>query len=269
MPVSVAFIKELDTIDPKLRRVLLSMLEELERQREESVTKKEFNELKEIVRELGKTVKELAEAQKHTQEQLTSFEKQTEENFRRVWQSINELAEAQKQTEAKLNELAEAQKQTEKRLNELAEAQRETERILQGALKRLDRVEERLEGLSDTVGYTLENRAYKALPSILSAHGLKVEGRLLRRYVKIGKKERQLNIYGYGRRNRQRLLILGEAKVRPSKKEISRFERLCKVLSEEKGLQVFKIFVAHDFPPAIEEELRKKGILPVWSYELE
>ena len=209
MPVSVAFIKELENVDPKLRRVLLSMLEELERQREESGTKHEFNELKEIVRELGKTVRELS-------------------------QHVNELAEAQKRTEARAEE-----------------------------------IKERLEGLSNTVGYTLESRAYKALPVILKAHGIEVEGRLLRRYVKIGKKERQLNIYGYGLRAGERILIWGEAKVRPSRKEISRFERLCKALSEKEGLEVFKLFVAHDFLPTIEEELQQKGILPVWSYDLE
>ncbi len=227
MPVSIAFIKELETIDPKFRRVLLSMLEELERQREESVTKKEFNELKEIVRKLGKSINELAEAQKRTEEQLASFEKKTEENFSRVWKAINELAEAQKRTE------------------------------------------ERLEGLSDTIGYSLENRAYKALPKILATYGLKVEGRLLRRYVKVDNKERQLNIYGYARRNGKRLLVLGETKVRPSKKEFARFEKLCKKLEKQEGLPVFKIFVAHDFPPAIEKELSEKEILPIWSYDLE
>jgi len=259
MPVSIAFIKELETIDPKLRRVLLSMLEELERQREESVTKKEFNELKEIVRKLGKSINELAEAQKRTEEQLASFEKKTEENFSRVWKAINELTEAQKRTE---EQLASFEKKTEenfsrvwKAINELAEAQKRTE--------------ERLEGLSDTIGYSLENRAYKALPKILATYGLKVEGRLLRRYVKVGNKERQLNIYGYARRNGERLLVLGETKVRPSKKEIARFEKLCKKLEKQEGLPVFKIFVAHDFPPAIEKELSEKEILPIWSYDLE
>ncbi|WP_041434722.1 hypothetical protein [Thermodesulfatator indicus] len=126
-----------------------------------------------------------------------------------------------------------------------------------------------MEGLSDTVGYTLENRAYKALPSILAEHGLKVEGRLLRKYIKIGKKDRRVNVYGLARRNGEKILILGEAKVRPSKKEISRFEKLCKAIAEQEKKPVFKIFVAHDFPPSIEEELKKREILPVWSYELE
>ncbi len=45
MPVSVSFIKRLESVDPQLRGVLIAMLEEIERQREESITKQEFNEL--------------------------------------------------------------------------------------------------------------------------------------------------------------------------------------------------------------------------------
>ncbi|MGQ9858768.1 MAG: hypothetical protein ACUVS3_08775, partial [Thermodesulfobacteriota bacterium] len=60
MLVSVSLIKKLEQVEPGLREVLIAVLEEIERQREETVTKSEFNELKEIVREL-------AEAQKRTE----------------------------------------------------------------------------------------------------------------------------------------------------------------------------------------------------------
>jgi len=91
----------------------------------------------------------------------------------------------------------------------------------------------------------------------------------VRRYIKIRGKERQVNIYGYAFKGSERVLVLGEAKVRPSKKEISRFEKLCDSLHKKEGLPIFKIFVAHDFLPAIEEELRRREILPIWSCDLE
>jgi len=362
MSVSVGFIKTLENVDPQLRRVLLELLEELERQREESITKKEFNELKEVVHELGATVKELVEtqkqarkdheifkkenqenfgrvwqsineltevqkriekesrenfnrvwqsiselteAQKRTEKELENFKKETHENFNRVWQSINELTEAQKRTEKELenfkkethenfnrvwqsiNELTEAQKRTEKELesfkkethenfnrvwqsiSELTEAQKRTEKELGRLTREMVMVKERLEGISDTVGYTIENRAYKTLPQILADHGIKVEGRLIRRYLKIKGTEHQVNIFGYAQKNGEKILILGEAKVRPSKKEIARFEKLCEYASEELKTPVFKVFVAHDFPPVIEAYLKEHDFLPVWSYELE
>jgi len=70
MPYSVNIIRLLEKVEPSTREVLLAVLEEIERQREVTVTKKEFNELKEIVKDLGQTVKELAEAQKKTEAEL-------------------------------------------------------------------------------------------------------------------------------------------------------------------------------------------------------
>ncbi len=356
MPVSVAFIKELENVDPQLRRVLLNLLEEFERQREESVTKKEFNELKEIVRDLGKSIKELTEAQKHIEKRLLDFEKRNNENFARVWQSIQELTEAQKKSEERISaleiavkelteaqrntekrleefekrsseefarvwqsikELTEAQKRTEKRLEEfekrtseefsrvwqsiqelteaqkkseerisaleiavkeLTEAQKRTEQEIAQLVRRMDafevrleRVEDRLEGISNSVGYSLENKTYKELPRLLKdRYGLKVEGRLIRRYFRIGRKDIQINIYGKAKKNTKEILILGECKVRPSRKEISRFEKYASKITEKEGFsESLLVLVAHDFLPSIEELLKERNIAYFWSYELE
>ena len=315
MPVSISFIRELEELDPQLRRILLSMLEELERQREESVTKVEFNELKEIVRDLGKSVKDLAEAQKQTEkrveelteaqkrtetrleelaeaqkqtekrvdqlairlEELAEAQKQTEKRVDQLALRLEELTEAQKRTEARLEELAEAQKQTEKRVDQLAlrveeltEAQKKTEEEIAKLVKRMDIFEERLDGISNSVGYSLENVSYRALPRLLAEkYGLEVEGRLIRRYVSVGQKDIQMNIYGHARKNGSRLLILGECKVRPSKREIVRFEKYARRIAQNEGLEPFLVFVAHDFPPKIEEFLCEKQIAYFWSYDLE
>ena len=82
MPVSVALIRKLEEIEPRLRGVLFAILEEIE-QREETVTKKEFNELKQIVKELAQAqklteqrVEELAQAQKLTEQELQKLIKE-------------------------------------------------------------------------------------------------------------------------------------------------------------------------------------------------
>ena len=254
MSISAALARKLMEIDPPLREAMLLLVEEMEKQREQmaqQVTRGEFNELKEIVADLVLAVRELAEAQKRTEERLERLEI-----------TVGELIEAQKQAEVRLTrlettvaELAEAQKRTEEELHKLAAEHRVTR--------------ERVEGLSNTVGYSLEDRAYKSLPSILGAKGIRVEGRLIRRYVQIGKKERQVNIYGHGYRNGQRVLILGEAKVRPSRREVDRFLRLVRQLEEREGLPAVTLFVAYDFLPSVEAYIQEQGILPVWSYELE
>ena len=276
MPYSTTIIRLLDRVEPPIKEVLLGILEEIERQRkqwEESVTKTEFNELKEIVAELTKKINELAEAQKKTEQRLNELveaQKRTEQRVDRLEIALRELAEAQKRTEQRVNELAEAQKRTEQRLNELAEAQKKTEEEICRLVKRMDVFEERLEGVSNSVGYSLENRTYKALPEILlQRYGIKVTGRLLRRYFPVGNKNIQLNIYGHGKRDGEDLVIIGECKVRPSKREISRFKKYAKKVADIEGKKPFYIIVAHDFPPTIEDFLRSSDISYVWSYELE
>ena len=250
--ITVNLFKKLETVEPSLREVLLAILEEIEKQQKERVTKDEFRELKDIVAEL-------AQAQKKTE------------------QRVNELVEAQKKTEQRLdsltqkvNELAEAQKKTEQQVNELAKAQKKTEQEIYNLVKRMDVFEERLEGISNSVGYSLENTTYKALPKILlQRYEIEVTDRLLRKYFPVGKKNIQLNIYGHGKRDCEDLVIIGECKVRPSKREITRFKKYAEKVAELEGKKPFYIFVAHDFPPEIEEFLQSNDISYIWSYELE
>jgi len=142
MSINVSFMRELEEVSPEIREVFFSLIEEMERSKEESVTKSEFNELKEIV-------KELAEAQKKTE------------------QTVNELAEAQKRTEQTVNELAEAQEKTEEEIRKLAIG--------------LQQVRDQVGGLSRSVAYALENEAYRNLPPFLrEKHDVEVIDRLIR-----------------------------------------------------------------------------------------
>ena len=322
MSMSVALFRKLETVDPSIREVLFGILEEIEKQQKERVTKDDFNELKDVLAglleahnkaeerltKLEVSIGELTEAQKHSEERLTRLEnsvgelskkvnelaeaqKQAEERLTRLEKSVERLTEFQKQAEERLtrleksvaeltkrvNELTEAQKKTDERLTrleitvaELAEAQKRTEQEISKLVKRMDVFEDRLEGISHSVGYLLENRAYMALPKILyKKHGIKVVGNLFRRYFPVGKKSIQLNIYGHGQKNGDEYVIIGECKVRPSKREISRFKKYAPKIAEMEGKKPFYLFVAHDFPPEIEEFLNMHNIAYVWSYEFE
>lgn len=97
MAVSVDLIKRLEALPPEIRDVFLSLLGEIERRLGESVTKKEFNELREIV-------KELAEAQRETE------------------RSLKELAEAQKRTEEEVRKLAVGLRRTRDQVGGLSQS---------------------------------------------------------------------------------------------------------------------------------------------------
>jgi predicted CopG family antitoxin len=187
-----------------------------------------------------------------------------------ITDAYTELVKAKDFNELKqvVKELAEAQKRTELRVEELAAAQERTEISLNRLIGRVDLVEDRLEGISNSVGYSLEDKSYKSLPDLLKKEDIVMEGNMIRRYYRIGNKDQQINIFAKGRRNGKEILILGEVKVRPSKKEIDRFLKIAEQVRREEGNpETYLLFVANDYHPNTEQYLEEKGIRYFWSYE--
>ena len=269
----------------------------------DAVRREDFNQLKATVQELAEAqkrtesrVEELAEAQKRTEarvEELAEAQKRTEAR-------VEELAEAQKRTEQRLDsltmrveELAEAQKRTEQRLDsltmrveELAIAQKQT----QEQINRLVEVQERLltkvdfldasltetrkmvAGLSDSVGYGLEDRAIRSLSPLLNErYGLQVKGKLCRKYLPYQGGSEEVNIYGEAEREGNPVILVGEAKAHLSIKHIDRFlkqiERL-KALGAIQG-EVFPFMVSYSIRPEVESYAQEKSVALFYSYEIE
>lgn len=238
MPYSVQLIRQLENVDPEMREILLGILEEIERQREESVTKNEFNELKDVV-------KELAEAQKRTEERIGRVEKAIEE-------------------------LAEAQKRTEKRVEELAEAQKKTERAIQKLTHDLGETREHLGGLSDTVGYILEDEAIGKLPVLLKKrYGIEIEEKLIRDYIDLGGREKQeVNIFGKGKQSGNEIIIFGEAESKLGKKKIDKIIKMSEQIKNKYGKEVFTIAITYHLRPEVKMYAKEKDINVIVSYEL-
>ena len=243
MPFSTALIRKLETVEPQLKEVLLAILEEVERNREESVTKKEF----------------------------LAFAEKTENSFQKVWKAIEELVEAQKRTEKRVEELAEAQKRTEVRIEELVEAQRQTELEIKKLAKGLRETRQMVGGLSDTVGYGLEDRAIAALPGLLKKRfGIEPDDGFVRKFIVMDGKEVELNMFGAGHKDGEKWFIVGEGKAKLSKKDIDKFLRLLTRLETAKivGDHVLPLMVTYSIRPATEDYAKEKGINIIWSYEL-
>ncbi|MEM4212984.1 MAG: hypothetical protein QXO63_01565 [Thermoplasmatales archaeon] len=232
--------------DPQ-REVLLDFADVLD----STVKVSDFNELKSIVADLAKSQKELAEAQKRTEERLNSLTIRVEE-----------LAQAQKRTEQGVRELAEAQKRTEKRLEELAEAQKRTETSLAKLSEEHEKTRRHLASLTHTVGYFLENEAFKYLPKLLNKDfDLDTVGDLKRDYLEIRKNiYEEINIIGKGRRHGKECTIIGEVKTQLSVADINQFVK--KVKKVEKLLSGEKIFVlvTHQAHPTVRKYAAEKQL---------
>ncbi|SHE53518.1 hypothetical protein SAMN02745206_00422 [Desulfacinum infernum DSM 9756] len=245
-----------------------------DRMREIRVTREDFDDLKAVVRELAEAqkrteakVEELAEAQKRTEikvEELAEAQKRTETK-------VKELAEAQKRTEARVEELAEAQKRTEAKVGELAEAQAKTEKVVQGLVRDMRSVKKQLGGLSDTVGYGLEDRAIQSLPRILKERlslEIQVMDRRFLEYPDGGLDE--INIYGEGTLDGKAVCIIGESKAQLGKKDVERFRKLLERTHKHLARPLIPLLVVYSVRPEVQQYATEKipELIIVKSYEL-
>jgi len=226
-----------------------------------------IKELTEVQKASEEKINELAEAQKRTEQRVNELA----EAQKRTEQRVNELAEAQKRTEQRVNELAEAQKRTEQRVNELAEAQKRTEKSLNSLILEFSDIKKQIGGITDTIGYTLENESFKYLPSLLlNDFGIKIEGKMKRTYLKNKEGEKkEVNIFGSGKKNGEEVTIIGESKSQLSKKEIKKFLKKIEFF-EGVYKNIFPLIVTHMISePDVEEYAKEKGIKIYYSYDFQ
>jgi len=260
------------TLGEKAARALTKTLTKIYDDLHNTVTKAEFNELRDVVAELAEAQKrteqrleELAEAQKRTEERLDTLSLRMEELAeaqKRTEQRVEELAEAQKRTEARVEELAQAQKKTEERLDalslrmeELAEAQKKTEESLNKLIKRVDDIEVQLGGLSMAVGYGIEDKLYPHMTNFAKkCFGVNPEKIFLRKNIIYpdGKYD-EANLYIEGKSDGKDLLVIGECKAQPGKKDIDRFMKMVSRLKNYFGKEVHPFIVGYTFSPEVEK----------------
>jgi len=204
------------------------------------------------MQDLKDAVKALAVAQARSEERLEGVESRMD----RVESSLDRLAAAQARSEERLDRLAAAQARTEEALKKLADAHDETRK--------------QLGGLSHTVGYVLENEAYRALPALLAAeHGIELKDRLIRTYLTTDRGYPvEVNIFGRGDRNGREVVVLGESKSQLSTKDIDRFIQGRLTRLEPLFEDIFTVLVTHmTSSPDVADYAQERGIALYYSYQ--
>ncbi|MFN3599473.1 MAG: chordopoxvirus fusion protein, partial [Aquificaceae bacterium] len=131
---------------------------------------------------------------------------------------------------------------------------------------------EQLGGLSHTVGYVLEDRAYKSLPKLLKEDfGVEVEGGLKRDYMEVGRNRyEEINIIGKGKKDGREVLILGEAKTQLKKSDIDSFMEKINRLKAHLGYgEKILVFVTYQASPPVREYAKQKGVAVYFSYQFD
>ncbi len=155
-------------------------------------------------------------------------------------------------------------------MEQLAEAQVKTEKVVRGLVVDMREVKKQLGGLSNTVGYGLEDRAIRALPAILKDRlGLDVRA-MDRRFLEYPDgKDDEINIYGEGVLEGEPVVVIGESKAHLGPKDVDRFRKMLERVRAHLGRRLVPLLVVYSVRPKVEEYARRSlpDLLLFKSYE--
>jgi predicted nuclease with TOPRIM domain len=139
---------------------------------------------------------------------------------------VRELAEAQKRTEQRVGRLEEAVARLAEAQARLAEAQARTEQAVERLAQQVGR-------LSDVVGFTLEELARELAPAYLAErYGIRVSS-LERQFFTLDDEEVEIDFYGEGTRDGERVVVIGEARSRIYGRDVESLARKAKALGPQ------------------------------------
>ena len=200
---------------------------------------------------LAASIRELTEAQKKTEGRIDSLAV-----------SIRELAESQKKTDATMKELAESQKRTDAKFEVMVETMQQTHLEIRDLNRRVG-------GISNSIGYALENEVYRSLPKLLSArYGIKMDEKFLRKHVKYADgSSGEINIYGTGKLNGKAIAVIGEVKTRLEKGDIDEIKEKSEKLRPTVPQEHFLVTATHFCVQEVIDYAAKNDVAVVMTYE--
>jgi uncharacterized coiled-coil protein SlyX len=182
------------------------------------------------------------------------------------------LAQAQARTEARVEELAQAQARTEARIEELAQAQTKTEEELRKLAKSHNSLKKQVGGISDAVGYGLEDRLMPFISDFARLeYGLEVDSVDRQNVVYGPGKYDEVNILASGWIDGEVAHLIGECKTKPGKKDADHFAAMLKRLAKVLEGRFFSLLIGFTYAPEVEHYVQQKypDIRLIKTYVLE
>ncbi len=188
-------------------------------------------------------------------------------DFSELKEIVREIAIAQRKNEQELGLLSKEVRALTDRVNDLTQEVRELTRSMR-------EMQGEIGGISKTLGYSLENEAYRMLPAFLEKHyNITLTRRLIR--TEIG--GREINLFAEGEREGHPIILVGEARNRlderrkkQSKSVFADLEERVAGVVDERNLDprtVVRVLITHYARPGVVEEARNRNIIIVQSFE--
>ncbi|MEM4274239.1 MAG: hypothetical protein QW420_07785 [Candidatus Caldarchaeum sp.] len=222
--------------------------------------------LEEVLKRLDRheqRMTELIEEQRNIRREQTKIWeeiKKLRENQEKLWEEVRALHEGQNKLWEEVRALREGQ-------NKLFEGYGRLEKALEELASVQKNLARQVGALSDTIGFGIEDIARVIVPGWLLRHeGIKMADEFVRRWVVVEGGEIEVNLYGEGFRDGEKITIIGEAKSRIYRNEVISFDRWASLVEKALGGTVYKFMCGYLVHPSAEEEARKRRITLIASY---
>jgi len=249
-------------VTAELYKTIVTIVDE--RVKEIKVTRENFNELRDAMEKLTKAQAKTEERLGRLEdavEKLTKAQAKTEERVGRLEDAVEKLAKAQAKTEERVGRLEDA-------VEKLAKAQAKTEEKLSTLTAAFEGLKTEVKSLSDTVGLGLEDLGSAVLPSYIErTYGISAVT-FSRKFITIDGKGIEINLYAEGKRDGETIILLGEAKNRIRKAEVSKYIKRITALKDYFDKPLFLFMFGYWIHPSAEELAKDKGIELIVTYKL-
>jgi len=199
-------------------------------------------------------------------EKLTERQGALEVALQKLVESHNKLAERHDILEKTVERLTESHNKLierhdilEKAIEKLTEAQARTENALQELFKQVSK-------LSETIGFGLEDIARVVIPGWLYKHEKIEVEEFTRKFIIIDGEEIEINLYGEGRKEGTKIIILGEVRSRIYLSDVENFSKIIEKIKKKIEGNTYELMFGYYIHPSAEEEAKKKKISLIASY---
>ena len=187
--------------------------------------------------------------------------KVTRENFNELRDAMEKLTKAQAKTEERVGRLEDA-------VEKLTKAQARTEGELSTLTAAFEGLKTEVKSLSDTVVLGLEDLGSAILPSYIErTYGISAVT-FSRKFITIDGKGIEINLYAEGKRDGETIILLGEAKNRIRKAEVSKYIKRITALKDYFDKPLFLFMFGYWIHPSAEELAKDNGIELIVTYKL-
>ncbi len=267
MRISTEVVRKLAKLDPALREVFYSFLDEIEGEEESALL---TNKIENMVREIDSFREEIRSEMVSFQEEILSALKLLHSRLEVLGDKVKEVSDKQGKISAKVESLSRKQdnKETENIRSQMEKAishfKDTVEEKFEGIRQEIDKIKERL-GAKERIGI------FKNLSKVLKKKlSLNLKEHIRSKKIKREGQEIFFDIFASGTKNKKKCALVGKVVDKPGKEEIDALSREVDVLIEDKILpqNVVKLLVVEEITEDMEKFATKQGVFILWNQDL-